>query len=421
MAKLKKIINGNIKTDVKFLDKTHEKLLTNKTVYPSSVVDRLNEIVKNGLSVSGRDFLIYYLFHKKGCGISQKKFIETLSAAETMMKLHVQYLDSNIFKIPNIKVTRAIAENIGESIGMLTLAKCFDISNADWDVIPENNKHKTFDFKLGVSKKGTVQLETKGTAAIKINLSGPTLSILAKKKSNPKAFGNYYYGSIVTIDNNGLKCYLLDPPANDEQQDLTRLMLISRMRYYNRIFNIIAPKSELISIVEERIQMLEHDDSDVHKLPKLKPINRNKFNYHGENKPTFFFNSYYQSEGYKFGGRGFYIDENSLFFVGVTNDLLCEIIDQNVRYITRDYKKIANKKLDEIRSYFQRDNNSMENIKSDYSQPVKISIPINALHRDDTEYNNNIANSKFFSVEDFLDAEGDVYFIDGIVIGILDY
>ncbi|HID3528808.1 TPA: hypothetical protein ACXE51_002088 [Serratia marcescens] len=422
MAELEKIIDGVVEADVDFLDKTHETLLTNRNNYPGSVVDELNDLIKNGLSITGREFLIYYLFHKKGCGIPQDEFIENLSAAEGMMALHLQYIKPNICKRPNRSVTRPIAENIGESIGMLALAKCFGVSNADWDVIPESNKCMTLDFKLCVSELGTIQLETKGTAAKKINLSGPTKSILEKKKSTEKPDGNYYYGSIVAIDNKRLKCYLLDPPANDEKQDLKRLMLISRMRYYNRLFSIIAPKSELISIVDERVVMLENNAFDLNELPVLKPEKRSHFNYHGNNRPTFFFNAYYQSEGGKFGGRGFYIDESSLFFVGVTNELLCEIVDQDVRFITRDYRATNDKKNSgKIISDIQQDGAGVADIDAGYSLHVKISMPINALHRDNVGSNGHIADGKFFSIDNYLDVEGELHFINGIVIGVLNY
>lgn len=281
---------------------------------------------------------------------------------------------------------------------MLIIAHCYGITNADWDVIPKSNKNKTLDFNLAISASGLVHLETKGTSAVKLAITKPYNDIIKKKNTNPVTCGNFNYGTIATIDCNETCCYLVDPPGNDDEIDIIYLRFFSRIKYYLRILNVIAPESELIGIIEERIQLLVDGQIDYRANIKLKPQKRKRFNYDSINTPTYFFNAFYDGHlNGGFGGRCFYIDSNTLLFISVTKGLLVEIVSQDSEYISR------------------------ETVTDGENFDVSLSVPINALHRKDEGGLPVVSEDKFYNVNENLMVEGTLHFKNGVVIGVLTY
>ena len=263
MNSLNEIIKSQINIKIEFFDETHKKLLCNKRKYPSDVVERMKKLVSDGLVVDGHDFLEYYLFHNKRYGIEKEDFIEMIPSKSNELRMHFDIKNNQLFKLRNIALDKTITEHIGESVGMLAISHCFNIQSADWSFIPESNKQKTLDCSLAISDTGLIELEAKGTSAVDINLSAPSNSIFEKKKNKKSAKGKYYYGSITTIDTSNLTCYLLDPPGNDGNFDLKRLRVTNRLSYYYEILRVIAPSSELIDILMDRIESIREFKYDL--------------------------------------------------------------------------------------------------------------------------------------------------------------
>lgn len=349
MNSLNEIIKSQINIKIEFFDETHKKLLCNKRKYPSDVVERMKKLVSDGLVVDGHDFLEYYLFHNKRYGIEKEDFIEMIPSKSNELRMHFDIKNNQLFKLRNIALDKTITEHIGESVGMLAISHCFNIQSADWSFIPESNKQKTLDCSLAISDTGLIELEAKGTSAVDINLSAPSNSIFEKKKNKKSAKGKYYYGSITTIDTSNLTCYLLDPPGNDGNFDLKRLRVTNRLSYYYEILRVIAPSSELIDILMGRIESIREFKYDLESLEKLKPKNRPRFNYASGNEPTFFFRSYYHdSKEMKIGGRFFYLQEGLSLFIGVENNLLNKIVNQNVDHLLSVDDELSSIEINEL-------------------------------------------------------------------------
>ena len=397
MNSLNDIIKSKIKVNIEFFNDEHEKLLCNKRRYPSDVVDRMKKLVSDGFMVDGYDFIEYYLFHNKRSGIEKNDFIEMIPSASNMLRMHFDIKDNQLFKMRNIALDKGITEHIGESVGMLVISHCFNILRADWNFIPESNKVKTLDCSLAVSNNGLIELEAKGTSAIAINLSSPSSSITKKKKGKKSAKGNYYYGTITTMDTSNLTCYLLDPPGSDVKLDYVRLRLLNRLSYYYEVFRVIAPTSELIDILMERIELLREKNQDIKSLGRLKPKNRSQFNYSTGSQPTFFFQSYYNDkDGVKFGGRFFYLEKGRSLFIGVENTLLSKIVDQSVD----DILTVS----DEL-SYFE----------------VNSLVDRNALQTTTRDHQVLEIKDKRFTNSERLRMRGRVYLKNGLALGILSY
>ncbi|HBR2697756.1 TPA: hypothetical protein MA044_004313 [Klebsiella pneumoniae] len=395
MNGFKQLISSTIKVDVEFFDDTHKDLLCDRNKYPIEVIRKMKHAVKNGLSISGVDFLTYYLFHNKRYGIDKQNFIEAIPAQSDLLSLHLDVNNSQMFKRHNVALPKEITEHIGESVGMLLISHCFNITSADWGFISESNKAKTLDCSLAISDDALIELEAKGTSAKVLNLSGPSNSILDKKKENKRPKGNYSYGSITTIDMQRLTCYLLDPPGTDKRLDYTRLRFINNLKYYNEVFKVIAPKSELIDVLNERIE--EINSSEGYSFDTLRPKNRYEFNYGSGNEPTFFFRSYYHERGpVKFGGRFFYINKSTTLFVGVTNDLLNRVVGQDPFNIS---------------SHDERVNIVSINEKVNGSAFQK-------TQRDESDIN---SMDNAFGNKEGVRVKGRVYIKNGLALGILDY
>ncbi|EMJ7588802.1 hypothetical protein ACTPT9_003504 [Serratia marcescens] len=398
MSKLKGFLAVNFDTKIKFYNFSHGKKLLNRENYPLNVIDKIKNIVRSGCNINGGDFVLYSLFHNKSFGITQSEFSSKIHSMENILSMHISALNSTLQKRYSQALPRGVTDNIGESIGMLVISHCYNIADADWDVIPETNKKKTMDFKLAISNSGLVNLETKGTSAVILSLTKPYKDICKKKIANPVTPGNFNYGTITTIDTKEICCYLIDPPGNDEEVDLIYLRIVSRLQYYLRVLNIIAPESELINIIDERIKQLIDKEIDCRDNVKLKPVKRASFNYSSGNMPTYFFNAYYDgSLNGGFGGRCFFVDSNNLLFLGVSNNLLIEIVNQSSDQIARDLVSDG--------EYFE----------------VSMDIPDNALHRKDENGKNIVSEERFYNTNEILRAEGQLYFKNGIVIGILSY
>lgn len=405
MNSLQQIIDSKIKIKVEFLDEVHEELLCNINKYPSDVVERMKKLVSDGLIVDGYDFLEYYLFHNKRYGIKKENFIEMIPCQSNMLRMHFDIKDNQLFKLRNIALDKGITEHIGESVGMLTISHCFDIISADWNFIPESNKQKTLDCSLAIANSGLIELEAKGTSAINISFSQPKKSILNKKKNKKPVKGKYYYGSITTIDTSNLTCYLLDPPGNDGKLDLKRLRVVNRLSYYYEILRIIAPKSELINILMERIESIRDYGSDIESLPELKPKNRSHFNYQSNNEPTFFFQSYYHDkENIKFGGRFFYLQRGVALFIGVENGLLNKIVNQNPDDLLTVVDELSSIEINELVN--------RSAIQTTTRDGQLFNVKINGKDK-------KIFGGKFFSDSSTLQMNGRVYIKNGLALGII--
>ncbi|WP_230353725.1 hypothetical protein [Lelliottia sp. WAP21] len=397
MNSLNNIINSKLKINIEFFNDAHKKLLCNKKKYPSDVVERMKKLVSDGLVVDGHEFMEYYLFHNKRSGIEKDDFIEMIPSASNILRMHFEIKNNQLFKMKNVALSKEITEHIGESVGMLVIAHCFNILSADWNFIPESNKVKTLDCNLAVSNNGLIELEAKGTSAVVINLSSPSSSITDKKKGKKSTKGNYFYGTITTIDTSNLTCYLLDPPGSDVEFDYVRLRFLNRLSYYYEILRVIAPTSELIEILMERIELVRDEFYDIKSLWPLKPKNRANFNYSTDSQPTFFFQSYYNNnDKVKFGGRFFYLQKGVSLFIGVDKALLNTIVEQSIDDLLTFSDELSYVEVNELvdRKAIQTTNRN---------------------HQDLNIEDKNFTNSERLKMS------GRVYIKNGLALGVLNY
>ena len=276
MSKKLKLPQHHIKVQVDFYNEEQKKKLLD---YPS--YKQIKKIVKNDIEVPIEEFLTYYLFYRKRPGKSGyrnyneigKKIGKSLFDLEDFIKF-----DGNSISTPaNVGAQDIhITEKIGESIGLAIVNRIHDISEADWDRIPETRGRaaiRTFDYEVASDGNSIVQVETKGSSVDNNDLKSSAirkhkLSIIGKKdkiaelqsKHSYPYPANLRYGTITMLDSrpkSTVKCLLVDPEPYLEITPPAKLRLINRMKFLRDWISFISPRSQMASSLNTRVADLE--------------------------------------------------------------------------------------------------------------------------------------------------------------------
>lgn len=344
--------------DIDFYNTEHEDLL-GKHPYPEGQILKMKETVQLPLKISTVDFLTYYLFHNKKHNSSM--FPNKL---EISKKIHIAFYNLSVsFELRNGSLrglleadgaSNDVVEHIGDAIGMIVIGELHGLINADWEVIPVFSK-KAFDFQISSTGQYFVQVETKGSF-VENNANKPTainnhkVSILEKKNEIQLAGSDYpfpanvMYGTIASVDSNpthNLKCWLLDPVAENIEISPKIYKYMARMAFSLKFAHLISPESQLTFSLAERFKELESSTNpeEIMNLPLLKR-DRKEFSYYKSNIPDFFYKKtmikVMENTNLKYigGGAWFYISDEIVLFVGVTIDLIKMIPRQSLDEIT---------------------------------------------------------------------------------------
>lgn len=344
---LNSIFDNDLVIDVSFYDREHEKLLTEGR-YPQSAVDKMKELTANGLSVSGSDFLLYYLLHYKKLNPLKYKSLPDITPLVISLKPLLEdilCISGGSLHVDNehISISTEMAEHIGEAIGMLVIAEVYDLIDVDWGVIPVKQT-KDFDFITAYSSSGSVLLETKGSQVLDNKYKEPTISnhkkdIKVKKEAiRPSVTGDFFHGTITAIDHNDsakIKCWLLDPPSIKDNNDIFKSRLLTKLKNLHGVFKIISPNSGLIGALELRIDELKFS-SVPHSFNKKHLTTKKGAAYYYKDayqSPFFHHKILIDTKTFNGGGICVEISKNTFFFFGIEDSIVKMIEEQSLEKI----------------------------------------------------------------------------------------
>lgn len=265
-----------IKVQVEFYDEEQKKKLLD---YPTK--KQIEEIVRDGIKVPIEEFLTYYLFYRKRPGIpgyrNYEEIGEQIGISLFDLKDFIGFNGISISTPENVgKQDIHITEKVGESIGLSVINRIHDISEADWDRIPEirgRSAMRTFDYRVASDGQSIIQVETKGSSIDNNDLKPSTVSkhkssIIDKKvkiaeleADNAYPYpANLRYGTITVLDsrtNSTAKCIMVDPEPEYEKTAPAKLRLINRMRFLRDWISFISPRSQMASSLSTRVAGLE--------------------------------------------------------------------------------------------------------------------------------------------------------------------
>ncbi|MDX6134277.1 hypothetical protein R9X52_18420 [Klebsiella pneumoniae] len=362
----------------------HRELLNDSNRYNQVFIDRMNEVIKNGVEITGAEFLVNSLFHKKETKPSKYTDRDAL-LLNMKNSLHLFEDDLEIshgslrVQADSKPEAAIIMKRVGEAIGLSVVSRIIGVTEADWSVIPELDV-KAFDFGYAVTDKGVVQVETKGSCALDItgnnqNIYNHAANIKKKKEvmSNDKNHpypGDYNYGTIAFSQIGGkdnVKCYLLDPPSGKSEINIPESRLAKKLGFYYEVLNFISPKSTLIPLLWDRVIDLGNERVKIDTVEPLPYFNTKSHHYE-----IFFLNkTSFSLEEYKVSGDWFHYKDNYVVFIGVDISLLENIIDQKIdELFTNRYNVISQKitvSLNVITKYQRQQFEKLKKTSMEYS------------------------------------------------------
>jgi len=331
--------------------------------YPTA--DSIDSIVKNGLKIPVPEFLTYWLFHRKRPGKKNWSNYQEISQHINMVLNYLQdfteFNGKSISKPPDVgSQINTITEYIGESIGLSLINKIHNITNADWDKIPQSygrSAFPTFDYQIASDGKNFIQIETKGssvddnqsiTASIqnhKTNIAEKKSEISMRETDNNYSYpASIRYGTIAAVDSrkdSTLKCWILDPDSQDRREEPRHFRLISRMHFLRDWISFLGPRSQLATALSNRVKDLEtiKNPFELDGKPLLKsnnePFDIRPFEY-GHRHTSWFANKSRVTDG-PAGGIILQLSKDNLFFLGIYEELLFLAANQDFEKIL-DYK-----------------------------------------------------------------------------------
>lgn len=346
-----------IHVDVKYYNKEHRRLFNEAGKYPQSVVDMLNDfnMPKNKFDLEVGEFLISYLFYLKKSNptiyTSRQSLSEEIQRAAYELESHLGYSNNNLHIWPGVNVMPVdITEKMGESVGLCVVSHINEVTHADWTPIPIYNV-KACDYYLGYTNHGAIQVETKGAIVNdrnykETNVSQAKKSIISKKKQTRSVpltnFPcDYLYGTITCLDPDAtrkVKCWILDPESNHINYDLKKNNFFTRLVNYLNVFEIVSPDSKITHRLRNVINEINinFEESHLENLPML--TEKGSENFARAAKQFFYRKSEVDNLSKDKGVWGV-IDENTLYFIGVKEDLVQTIVKQDVNEILNYSRK----------------------------------------------------------------------------------
>jgi len=331
-----------LKLDVKFYDKEHRSLLEKLSSFSA-----MENYVDNGFLVHPEIFLVYSVFvHQKQ--IDDFRTYNDLKRLLSKYCLFEEYFELNETvrsRFANSDDQRSnLTEEAGVGAALSLASSLYDLTEADWERKPDRLM-KDLDFKIASTGKHYIEVEAKGAivedVTVKVSkISNKKADIGRKKNEQRNDFNNQntLIGVIAAIPSNKQQhatCYLLDPPAGEQEEDAFKYKLLARLYYYWRELHIIS-KTHLLAALATRIKDIElvRDYKSLDSMPLLNR-NNNEFDV-----PSSLFSSLSTTEAKIAFGEIIPQNESETeyFFYGMAAEIPEMLIEQN-------FKNIANLKF----------------------------------------------------------------------------
>ncbi len=354
------IAQGTIRIDVSFYNDDQRRILLN---YPTAPAIR--ELAEQGIEIPTSEFLAYYLFHRKRPGTygyrDYSEIGRKLYVALASLDGCIEFNGHSINTASGVRrQLNEISEHIGEAVGLSVVSRIHGVIEADWSPIPEQRGHgasPSFDYQLASDGHSFIQVENKGSSvddnrrlseniyAHKRSIDGKkrTLQGLATQNRDPYP-AVIRYGTISAVDprrDGNVKCWLLDPPVDTIEDTPKRYRLLQRMRFLRDWISFISPRSQLASALSTRLADLGtlRDPFELNGIP-LRRGNDEPFEYlpysiagYGDHS-TFMMNKSKVTDG-PAGGIVMQLSDKALFFVGIREDLLTLVTDQDFESVIK--------------------------------------------------------------------------------------
>lgn len=411
--KLENLTAMSLKIKVECYNDEHKKLLNDPTRYDPAFISNMNKIIENGIEITGAEFLVNSLYHKKETKPSKyynrQVLVENIKNSLHLFEDDLELSHGSLRVQEDTKPEAAIVmKRVGESIGLSVISRVIGATEADWSVIPELNV-KAFDFGYAVTNIGLVHVETKGSSSnnneFKSNNIYQQANKILKKKEGisidhqSRCIGDYNFGTITVSEIGGcniIKCYLLDPPSDNFEMNLEQAMLTKKLGFYFRIMNFIAPESKLMPLLKNRIINLGKGNVKTKNLEPL-PYLASK-TIENDNYDSFFFNKSSTILGdSKAWGDWLHYKKNHVVFIGMESSLLKYIVLQ--------------------------DTNKLLNIKSEVSShEIEVDLSVSTRHQREQlkKLEDDFRNIKISKNSNTFKAKGCVTLLaSGIIVGVL--
>jgi hypothetical protein len=241
---------------------------------------QLNNLVANNVSISKGELLAYMMFPDQRDANGFRTYDDLRDRIQHRLGDIDKYLSFNNESVqslvdPGAMNRVAFTNRLGVALGLCVTNKIHGLTEADWKIIPETNRHSTFDFEIPIASTGTnfIQVENKGSVVDNNDYKRSAISqhynaIVAKKnylreeetKKGITHNQNLFYGTIGVLDtrvNSIAKVWLIDPPAFDIEMKPKKYKLLARLHYYLDEFRNIEVRKKITDALEKRIKQIE--------------------------------------------------------------------------------------------------------------------------------------------------------------------
>jgi hypothetical protein len=262
----KNLASENLYFRASFLDEYHQSEL--RESLDPNIYSKLLDITKKGFECSWQDFWTYGLTGEKNDYHGFRDFQELrvyLTEIESKYKRYFSIEDSVLkarFSSPHQKV---LTEEVGIAGALSLISYLYDLTQADWHLIPEKANIKTLDFwrnitHLASDSNQIIEVEAKGTFISeenrhlsRNNIKKHEKSILGKKaiqrNLNPR---DVFYGVITSYSTEPdlpTECLILDPPSRlSSEISPGKVKILSRLNFYLDYLNLISRSNYLVAL-----------------------------------------------------------------------------------------------------------------------------------------------------------------------------
>lgn len=327
-----------LKFKVEFYDEKHRGLLEKLGSFQA-----MKNCVDEGFKVAKQVFLTYSVFvHQKNKeGFRTYNDLKRLVPKLSLFQEYFQ-LKSTVQSTFNDSDDqyKSFTEAVGVGAALSLASNLYGLTEADWERKPDSII-KDLDFKIASTGKHYVEVEAKGTIVEDVTVKSSKISnkkadIEAKKNEQRNKYNNKntMIGVITAIPFNNQQnatCYLLDPPATEQEEDTFKYKLLARLYYYWRELHIVS-KTHLLASLANRIKDIElvRDYKSLNSMPLLNR-NNNEFDV-----PESLFSSLSTTKNNKAFGEVIPINksETEFFFYGMAAEIPEMLIQQNFEEIT---------------------------------------------------------------------------------------
>lgn len=341
--------NKMLKIELDYYDANHKLLLSKAPYRALGTAKRVTEFKKNG-QISKEDFLNYFLI-----GRSDNIDFSTYRSRLSHIAMAAQWLNSVLDTRTTINWrpgNKGLQWQVGEAVSLSVASSMFGLIAADWAIIPEQRgrgAHQTFDFEramVGITANNEViQIEAKGSfvddnTVVQANVAAHAKKIEGKKisiKSKGKAYihpATARYGLITSMDpKNTAKCWLLDPPTIQFEENPHDLKIANRLAYTAEILSLIAPKALLpVALMNRAKEWREKKTSSP--LPSLgHPFTVNNY------VEQFLSRGKVWLKDRDVVGQMYAHKKGGVFFIGLHGDVIRSAITQNTDEIASTFYK----------------------------------------------------------------------------------